>query len=203
MKFFVDIDFKDYTKNFWELEKLAKTSLLAGVATNLHLEFSGCEIDTSNFKKAYQHTTTDYPVIAKCTSNNYAGMLNEGQELAKINQNIIVTVPFTRDGACACSALTKQEIKVNVTSCCSIAQALLAANAGATYISITADQLKNTNHNGISLIEDICDIYKKYEYGTQILLTSININNFQQVEQAARIGVHAVVIPYLEALFSE
>ncbi len=199
MKFFVNTTAN--TESLVEIQNLAKTGMLDGVTTNP----ISCN-DPSEFNNLAQFVKEIPPyfnghVIVECTATKYEAILKKGETLVDRNKNVIVTVPFTQDGLCACSALTKQKIKVNVALCYSLTQALLAAEAGAAYISITADQLKNTNHDGISLIEEICDIYKKYEYGTQILLTSINIsiNNWQQVEQAARIGVHAVVIPYLEA----
>ncbi len=191
MKFFVYIDFEDCDKGFWELEKLVKAGLLADVATELSVGFTPNGVNTRNIDEVYQ--LIKRPMIAKYKSNNYTAILKEGQALAKISQNIILTVPLTQDGLCACKALTEQEIKVNVALCYSITQALLAANAGATYISIPANHLENSYMDGISLIEKICNIYKKYEVTPQILLTSID--NLHQVEQAANIGVHAVAVP--------
>ncbi len=193
MKFFAD------TADLLEIRKLVEAGLLAGVAPELSTKFISGRFNTFNFDAIYQHIKADCPVIVKCTNNNYPSMLNEGQEFAKINKNIILTVPLTQDGLYACNALTEQKIQTNIALSCSITQALLAAEAGATYISIPADQLENTNDDGVLIIQEICDIYEKYEIETQILLVSINSS--RQVEQAARIGVHAVAIP--PSIFSE
>ncbi len=193
MKFFADINVRSFDEDSWKIKQLAEAGVLGGVTVELYLEFIGDKLDRYSIDKIYQYTTDDCPLIMKCANIDCTAMEYIGQELAKINKNIILTVPRTQDGLRACKALTEQKIQTNIALSCSITQALLAANSGATYISIPADQLENTNDDGRLIIQEICNIYKKYEFKTQILLTSIN--DLKQIERAANIGVHAVATP--------
>ncbi len=220
MKFFINIDIENFDTdsdeikklaeaditNLNEIKKLAEAGLLAGVATDISSQIIKGKANTCYIKEVYQ--LIKCPMIVKCTSSYYDDMLKEGQELAEINKNIIVAVPSSQDGLRTCKTLTKQKIQT-LTSCYSRTQALLVAKTGATYVSIDAQALlsarlediynpipadNNISGNRISFIEDIIDIYKKLEIKTQILLTSIN--GFEQVEPAARIGIHAVAISW-------
>ncbi len=228
MKFFADINIKRVDTDLNEINKLNEIGIFYGFTITIP-SLTGAN---KNDVITYICKATAVPMIVECSGSDYTAIKSRGQELAKINKNIILTVPFTQDGLRACKALreekiedsegktednegetkdsekktkdneektkdseeetkdSEEKIQTNI-SCCSIAQALLAANAGATYISVPADY--NISVDGISLIEEICDIYKKFEFKTQILLTSIKTP--EQVEQAIRIGVHAVAIP--------
>ncbi len=193
MKIFADINTKSFDEDLRKIKQLADAGILGGVAVELYLDYINSSFCTRDIDGIYQHTTADCPMIVKCTNSTFIAIESKGQYLAKVNQNIILTVPRTQVGLHACKALTEQKIQTNIALSCSITQALLAANSGATYISIPADQLENTNDDGRLIIQEICNIYKKYEFKTQILLTSIN--DLKQIERAANIGVHAVATP--------
>src|SRR5438132_1940296 len=112
------------------------------------------------------------PVSGEVTATDFAGMMREGHDIAKIDQYMVVKVPLTRDGIRACKALSGEGIRVNVTLCFSAAQALLAAKAGATFVSPFVGRLDDITTSGMDLIREIVEIYRNYDFKTQVLVAS-------------------------------
>lgn len=185
MKFFVD------TADTKEIIELADTGLLDGVTTNPSLiKKSGRKI----FEVIEEICgIVDGPVSAETVATDHATMLKEGKKLAKISNNIAVKVPLTVEGLKTCKALTGDGIMVNVTLCFSANQALLAAKAGATFISPFVGRLDDISEDGMGLIEDIRLIYDNYGFKTEILVASIRTP--LHVLEAARIGADVATIP--------
>ena len=185
MKFFAD------TADTGEIRELAATGLLDGVTTNPSLiKKSGRKL----FEVLEEICTiVDGPVSAETVALDYETMLKEGQKLSKISKNIAIKVPMTVAGLKTCKALRADRIMVNVTLCFSATQALLAAKAGATYISPFVGRLDDVSEDGMELIGDIRLIYDNYNFQTQILVASIR--NPLHVLEAARIGADVATIP--------
>ncbi|MCH8172406.1 MAG: fructose-6-phosphate aldolase [Proteobacteria bacterium] len=185
MKFFAD------TADTGEIRELAATGLLDGVTTNPSLiKKSGRKL----FEVLEEICTiVDGPVSAETVALDYETMLKEGQKLSKISENIAIKVPMTVAGLKTCKALRADRIMVNVTLCFSATQALLAAKAGATYISPFVGRLDDVSEDGMGLIGDIRLIYDNYNFQTQILVASIR--NPLHVLEAARIGADVATIP--------
>src|SRR5262249_14985337 len=161
MKFFLD------TANLDELKAGARWGIVDGVTTNPSLiAKEGVAMD---HRIRQICDIIDGDISAEVVSTASEGMLTEGRKLSKIHKNGVVKVPLTRDGITACSTLTQEGIRVNVTLCFSAGQALLAAKAGAYFISPFIGRLDDIGANGIELIRDIVTIYKNYAFNTQIL----------------------------------
>ncbi len=186
MKFFVD------TADVKEIRELADTGLLDGVTTNPTLVAKSGRDFFDVLKDIC--AIVPGPVSAEVTATDFEGMVKEGEKLARIADNITIKVPLTWDGLKACKHFTGKNIMVNVTLCFSAAQALLAAKAGATFISPFVGRLDDTGHDGMQLIADICTIYNQYEYfTTQVLVASIR--NPLHITDAAKMGAHVATIP--------
>lgn len=193
MKFFVD------TADVEKIKELAATGMVDGVTTNPSLIAKSGR----DFKEVAAEICeiVPGPVSAEVTALDAEGMIKEGRILAKIADNITVKVPLTWDGLKACRALSDDGTMVNVTLCFSANQALLAAKAGATFISPFVGRLDDINIDGMELIEEIRNIYDNYEaLDTEILVASIRTAN--HVKEAAMIGADVATIPpqTLEAL---
>jgi len=141
-------------------------------------------------------------ISAEVVATETDAMLAEGRKLAKIHKNVVVKVPLTRDGIRACSMFSREGIRVNITLCFSAGQAILAAKAGAYFVSPFVGRIDDTGWNGMELIRDIVQIYKNYDYTTQILAASLRHSN--HVIDAAKAGAHIGTMPFkvLDALFS-
>ncbi len=186
MKFFVD------TADVNEIKELASTGLLDGVTTNPSLVAKA----KRDFKEMIAEicAVVPGPVSAEVAATDVDGMLKEGRVLAKIAGNVAVKVPLTWDGLKACRALTDEGTMVNVTLCFSANQALLAAKAGATFVSPFIGRLDDAGQDGMELIREIRTIYDNYaELKTQILAASIR--NVLHVKQAAMIGADVSTVP--------
>jgi transaldolase len=135
-------------------------------------------------------------------ATNADDMITEGHHLARIHKNIVVKVPLIRDGIRACSALSREGIRVNVTLCFSAGQALLAAKAGAYFVSPFVGRLDDTGWNGMELIQEIVEIYQNYNYSTQVLAASLR--HSMHVIDAARVGAHIGTMPFkvMDSLFN-
>jgi transaldolase len=185
MKFFVD------TADVTEIKELAEAGLLDGVTTNPTL--------VAKSGRAFKDVIAEIcrivegPVSAEVTALDAAGMVREGQELRKIAKNVTVKVPLTIDGLKACKTLTGDGAMVNVTLCFSANQALLAAKAGATFISPFVGRLDDIHMEGMELISEIRQIYDNYGFDTEILVASVRSAN--HVKQAALIGADVVTAP--------
>ncbi len=186
MKFFVD------TADINEIRDLAATGMLDGVTTNPTLVAkSGRDFfDVLKEICAVVHG----PVSAEVTATDTAGMIKEGEKLARIADNITIKVPMTWDGLKACRHFTSKNIMVNVTLCFSAEQALLAAKAGATFVSPFVGRLDDIGQDGMQLIADICQIYKQYpNLKTEVLVASIR--SAKHITDAAKLGAHVATIP--------
>jgi transaldolase len=194
MKFFVD------TADTAEIKSLAASGLLDGVTTNPTLiAKSGRRIlDVI----AEICAIVPGPISAEVASLEYDGMLAEARVLRRIAKNVTVKVPLTPDGLRACRHLTDDGAMVNVTLCFSAAQALLAAKAGATFISPFVGRLDDVGQNGMELIADIVQIYRNYAFKTEVLVASVR--HPIHVITAAKLGAHVATLPppVLRSLFN-
>ncbi len=185
MKFFVD------TADVKDIRELNDLGLVDGVTTNpsLILKSGGNILEVT--KEIC--SIVSGPVSAEVTATEYDGMMKEAAVLAKIAKNICIKLPVTLDGLKACKALTSDGHKTNLTLCFSANQALLAAKAGATYISPFIGRLDDIGLNGMDLIGEIRTIYDNYDFETQILAASVRTVN--HVKEAALIGADVVTAP--------
>ncbi len=186
MKFFVD------TADLAEIKELAATGLLDGVTTNPSLVAKA----GGDFKDTIKQicAIVPGPVSAEVAATDYEGMLKEGKALARIAKNVTIKVPLTLDGLKACKALTSEGTMVNVTLCFSATQALLAAKAGATFVSPFIGRLDDIGLDGMALIKEIRVIFDNYpDLSTDILAASIRTVN--HVKDAAMIGADVATIP--------
>ena len=194
MKIFLD------TANLDEIRKGADWGIVDGVTTNPSLiAKEGRPIEE---QVARICDIVDGDVSAEVVATEAPMMITEGLKLAKIHKNIVVKLPLTRDGIKACSALSKERIRINVTLCFQAGQALLAAKAGAYIISPFVGRIDDMGMPGIELIEQIVTIYENYDYPTQVLAASLRTVN--HVIETAMIGAHIGTMPFktLDMLFN-
>jgi transaldolase len=194
MKFFLD------TANLDELKAGARWGIIDGVTTNPSLiAKEGIAIE-DQIRRICE--IIDGDVSAEVVATDADGMLTQGRTLAKIHKNVVVKVPLTRDGIRACSIFHKEGIRVNVTLCFSAGQAILAAKAGATYVSPFVGRIDDIGGNGMDLIRDIVLIYKNYSFQTQVLAASLRSST--HVIEAAKAGAHVGTLPYkvVDSLFT-
>lgn len=193
MKFFID------TANIEQIKEAASYGLLDGVTTNPSLVVK----EGKDFKELLVEICriVDGPISAEVVSTDYEGMMKEARELKKIHRNIVIKVPLIKEGIKAVKSLTEEDIKTNVTLCFSPSQALLAAKAGATYISPFVGRLDDISHNGMDLIKQIVQIYKNYNYKTEVLVASVR--HPLHLVDAALMGAHVATMPFevIEKLF--
>jgi transaldolase len=185
MKFFAD------TAEISEIRELAETGLLDGVTTNPSLIHKSGR----NFLEVVKEIAgvVSGPVSAEVVALDYEGMMREAEVLRKIADNIAIKVPLTPAGLKACKALTSDGSMVNVTLCFSPAQALLAAKAGATFISPFVGRLDDIGQEGMGLIADIRLIYDQYDFATEILVASVR--HPMHIVEAAKIGADVMTAP--------
>lgn len=186
MKFFID------TANLKEIREAASIGILDGVTTNPTL-ISREEGKPHEIFKAICETV-DGPVSAEAVSLDWEGMVEEGQELAKIHKNIVVKIPMTKDGLKAVKILTEQGIKTNVTLIFSPIQALLAARAGASFVSPFVGRLDDIATPGMELVQQIQQIFSNYMIETEIIVASIR--HTMHVVETALIGADIATIPF-------
>ncbi len=194
MKLFVD------TGSIKDIEAIASLGILDGVTTNPSLLAKEPGDFRQNLKKICD--IVKGPVSGEVTATDFAGMMREGHDIAAIDDHMVVKVPLTRDGIKACKALSDERIRVNVTLCFSPAQALLAAKAGATFVSPFVGRLDDIATNGMDLIREIIQIYDNYDFTTEVLVASCR--HPMHVVEAARLGAHVATCPppVIEALFN-
>ena len=185
MKFFVD------TADVTEIRELAATGLVDGVTTNPSLIMKAGRDFVEVTREICE--IVDGPVSSEVTALESGEMVAEGRRLAGIAPNIVVKVPLTWEGLKACRALADAGHKVNVTLCFSASQALLAAKAGATYVSPFVGRLDDIGLDGMELIADIRQIFDNYDFETEILAASIRTVN--HVAAAAKIGADVATVP--------
>lgn len=187
MKFFID------TANLEEIREANRMGLIDGVTTNPSLIAKEKGVDfKEHIGKICEIVKGD--VSAEVTSLDADGMLNEGRELAKIAPNVVIKCPLTLEGLKATRTFREEGTKVNVTLCFSAAQALLAAKAGATYISPFIGRLDDIGQDGMQLIRDIVQIYDNYGFATEVLAASIR--HPMHIVDCALAGADVATIPF-------
>lgn len=186
MKFFVD------TADTAEIADLAASGMVDGVTTNPSLVAKTGRDFVATVKEICR--LVKGPVSAEVTATDHAGMMAEAKKLAAIATNVAVKVPLTPDGLKTCRALADHGIMVNVTLCFSAAQAILAAKAGATFVSPFVGRLDDVGQDGMQLIADIVQIYRNYpDFKTEVLVASVR--HPMHVVQAGRIGAEVCTVP--------
>jgi transaldolase len=185
MQFFID------TADIEDIKKAHAMGVLDGVTTNPSL--------IAKTGKPFHDVIRDIcelvdgPISAEVVSTDYEGIVREGRELAKMHKNIVVKVPLLVEGLKAVKTFSDEGIKTNVTLCFSPTQALLAAKAGATYISPFVGRLDDVSFEGMELIQQILEIYENYGFETQVLVASVR--SPMHVLNAARLGAHVATCP--------
>ncbi|GMR24880.1 MAG: fructose-6-phosphate aldolase [Ignavibacteria bacterium] len=194
MKFFID------TANIDEIKEAAALGILDGVTTNPSLVFK----EGKDFRKLLDEILkiVDGPVSAEVIATDYEGILREAREYAAIHKNIVVKVPLIKEGLKAVKTLSAENINTNVTLCFSPSQALLAAKAGATYISPFIGRLDDISTSGMDLISQIVQIYRNYDFKTQVLVASVR--HPLHLVEAALIGADVCTMPFavIDKLFN-
>ena len=186
MKFFID------SADVEEIQNLTDTGLIDGVTTNPSLITK----TGRNFLTVIEEicSIVSGPVSAEVTATDYQTMIREGEKLSSLGTNVAVKVPLTFDGLKACKILSDKKIMVNVTLCFSSSQAILAAKAGATFVSPFVGRLDDIALDGMDLISDICEIYSNYpSIKTEVLVASVRSS--KHVTEAGRLGADIVTIP--------
>ncbi|MBQ3107680.1 MAG: fructose-6-phosphate aldolase, partial [Firmicutes bacterium] len=186
MKLFID------TANLAEIREAASWGVLAGVTTNPSLIAK----EGRDFKEVVTEITgvVDGPISAEVLSDDAEGMLAEAEDLIKIHPNITIKLPMTKEGLKACSALSAKGVKTNVTLIFSAAQALLAARAGATFVSPFVGRVDDVGSDGVGLIQEIVDIFSNYDIKTEIIAASIRTVN--HAIDCALAGADIATIPF-------
>lgn len=185
MKIFLD------SSDINEIKPINKTGLIDGITTNPSLLAK----QQGSFKKILKSIANEVkgPISAEVTSIKADGMIDEAKILQKIAKNIVIKIPLTLDGLIACNYLTKKKFMVNVTLCFSVSQALLAAKAGATFISPFIGRLDDIGENGLLLIKDIRTVYDNFNFKTKILVASIR--TVAHIQEVLKIGADIATIP--------
>ena len=193
MKLFID------SGNLKEIETLVPIGIIDGITTNPSLLAKEGGDYRALLKRICQ--IVQGPTSAEVVATDVDGMLREGRDLARIDDHIVVKVPFTKAGVQACKTLSSERIRVNVTLVFSPAQALLAAKVGATFVSPFVGRLDDIATSGMSLIGEIVEIFDNYEFGTEILVASTR--SPMHIVEAAKMGADICTCPaaVIEALF--
>ena len=187
MKFFID------TANLDEIREAHDMGVLDGVTTNPSLVKKEGNIDF------HEHVHTicemvDGDVSAEVTATDFEGMMEQGRDLAQVHENVVVKIPLIKDGIKALKALSEENIRTNCTLCFSPSQALVAAKAGASYISPFIGRVDDISSNGMQLIEEIVQIYANYGFETEVLAASIR--HPMHVKESALAGAHVATMPF-------
>jgi transaldolase len=186
VKFFID------TADVGEIRKAIDLGLCDGVTTNPSLVAKTGRPFADVLKEIVE--LVHGPVSAEVTAVDFDGMMKEAKVYAKFAPNVVVKVPLVLEGLKAVKALTDEGIRTNVTLCFSASQALLAAKAGATYVSPFVGRLDDVSEDGMALVAQILEIYRNYDFATQVLVASVR--NPLHVVQAARMGADVATIPF-------
>jgi transaldolase len=186
MKFFIDTANTEEIKKAWEL------GVIDGVTTNPSLISKEAKDPVSLLKEIC--SIVNGPVSAEAVSMTADKMVEEADVLSKIHENIVIKIPMIEEGLKAVKKLSGMGIKTNVTLVFSPNQALLAAKAGATYVSPFVGRLDDISHNGMDIVSDILEIYENYMFDTEVIVASVR--NPLHVLEAARMGAHIATIPY-------
>lgn len=186
MKLFID------TANVEKIKEINELGVVDGVTTNPSLVSK----EGKDFKELIKEISeiVDGPISAEVISLDAPGMIKEARELCEINKNIVIKIPMTKEGLKAVKILSSENIKTNVTLIFSINQALLAVKAGATYVSPFIGRLEDIGSDGLKLVEDLVDIFNKFNIETEIIAASLR--STKHVEEVAKVGSHIATIPY-------
>ena len=187
MRIFLD------TANIDEIRQAAKLGIISGVTTNPSLV---AKENSSNLRGVIGEITSiiDGPISAEVSSSDAKDMIEEAQEISSWSPNVVVKIPVSAAGLEAISALSPQGIKINLTLCFSLNQAILGARAGATYVSPFVGRLDDIGHDGMELVADIVKVFQQYELPTQVIAASIR--HPLHCVAAAKAGVHIATVPY-------
>ncbi|BBE30103.1 transaldolase [Tepiditoga spiralis] len=193
MKIFLD------TANIEQIKEAQKLGIIDGVTTNPTLVSKENAVFEERISEICE--VVKGPVSAEVTSSNAEGMIEEARKLAKISEHVVVKIPMTQEGIKAVKVLSAEGIKTNVTLVFSALQAILAAKAGATYVSPFIGRLDDIGHMGMELIEQIVQIFKNYDYKTEIIVASVR--HPEHVLEAAIVGGDIVTVPFavIEKMF--
>lgn len=186
MRFFID------TANVGEIREIHEWGVVAGVTTNPSLVAKEGRDFIETLKEIID--IVDGPISAEVISTDAKGMIEEGEKLAALSKNIVIKVPMTEEGLKAVKVFAKRKIKTNVTLIFNANQALLAARAGATYVSPFVGRLDDIGYDGLQLIRDISEIFKLHGIDTEIIAASVR--HPLHVTEAARLGADIATIPY-------
>ena len=186
MKFFID------TANIDEIKYANELGIICGVTTNPSLIAREGKDFIATIKEIT--ATVDGPISAEVVSDTADGMVNEAKKLAALHKNIVIKIPITEEGLCAVSKISKLGIKTNVTLIFTPAQALVAARAGASYVSPFVGRLNDISSNGIGLVADIAEIFDIHGINTEIIAASVR--SPEDVIGAAKSGAHIATVPY-------
>jgi transaldolase len=186
MQFFID------TADIGEIRKSLALGMCDGVTTNPSLVAKTGRAFADVLREIVQ--LVPGPISAEVTATDAEGMMNEARQLARFGPQVVIKIPLIVEGLRAVKALTQEGIKTNVTLCFSPVQALLAAKAGATYVSPFVGRLDDVSHDGMQLIADILQIYRHYGFETKVLVASVR--HPIHVLEAAKMGAHVATIPY-------
>jgi transaldolase len=186
MKFFID------TANIAEIKDAHRMGMVDGVTTNPSLIAKEGRLFEEIIKEICE--IVDGPISAEVISTEYDGMIQEAKKLAEIHDNIVIKIPMTIEGIKATKTLTEEGIKTNVTLVFSPLQALMAAKAGATFVSPFVGRIDDISSDGMLLVEQIVEIYGNYAFDTQVIVASIR--NPLHVLDAALVGADIATIPY-------
>ena len=186
MKLFID------TANIEEIEEINQWGVICGVTTNPSLIAK----EGRDFEEVISEITNivDGPISAEVISLDSEGMVREARELAKIHRNIVVKIPMTSEGLKAVSILSKEDIKTNVTLVFSPSQGLLAAKAGASFVSPFVGRMDDIGNSGMEIVKDMVEIYKNYDIDTEIIVASVR--HPMHVLEAAKAGADIATVPY-------
>lgn len=186
MKFFID------TANIEEIKEANELGIICGVTTNPSLIAK----EGRDFSEVVQEITSivDGPISAEVLSMNHEAMIEEGKKLAKIHENIVIKIPMCAEGLKAVKALTEEGIRTNVTLIFSASQALLAARAGATYVSPFVGRLDDISFDGLHLINEITQIFEVNYIATEVIVASVR--NPLHVIEAAKLGADIATVPF-------
>lgn len=186
MKFFID------SANIEHIKEIASWGILSGVTTNPSLVAK----EGKDFKQVVQQICeiVDGSISAEVISTEIESMIEEGREISRWHKNVTVKLPTIPNGLSACRVLSSHNIKVNMTLCFSVNQALMCASAGASYVSPFVGRLDDINQNGIELIKEIAEVFHMHNIKTEIL--SASIRNPIHVTESAKAGAHIATIPY-------
>ena len=186
MRLFID------TANLEEIKKAVELGVISGVTTNPTL----IAREGRDFQQVIKEISQilDGPISAEVIGLSKEQMVKEGQELAKIHRNIVIKIPLTLEGLKAIQELENKGIKTNATVIFSLNQAILAANAGATYVSPFLGRLEDMGEDGLVMVSQIAMVFKEYNYTSQIIAASIR--NPKHVADVARLGTHIATVPY-------